>query len=174
MTRLDCFHRWQLWEKFLFQDSWTRGLAWDETLPPDIVVKWLAWTLELHLLSDVHVPRWIGARTPDLQDCKVHVFGDAPERAYGAALYLRSFVDNVVIVRLICSKARLAPIKRVTCCVWNYWQRYSPPGSYVTSVKLQITTFPRPPCGVIQQLPLPGSAGTRTGGKHLYATASRR
>jgi hypothetical protein len=28
--------------KILFQDTWTRGLAWDETLPPDIAVKWLA------------------------------------------------------------------------------------------------------------------------------------
>ena len=100
--------------KILFQDTWTRGLAWDETLHPDIAVKWSAWTSGLHLLSDVHVPRWIGARTPDLQDCKVHVFGDASEPAYGAALYIRSIVDKVVSVRLICSKARLAPIKRIT------------------------------------------------------------
>ena len=81
---------------------------------PDIAVKWLAWTSELHLLSDVHVPRWIGARTPDHQDCEVHVFLDASERAYGAALYLRSIVDEVATVLLICSKASLAPIKRVT------------------------------------------------------------
>ena len=65
-------------------------------------------------MSDVQVPRWTGARTPGLQDCEIHVFGDASERAYGAAIYLRSVVDNAVTVRLICSKARLAPIKRVT------------------------------------------------------------
>jgi len=100
--------------KLLFQDTWTWGLAWDETLPPDIAVKWLAWTSELHLLSDVHVPRWIGAQTHQLQDCEVHVFGDASERAYGAVIYLRSIVDNAVTVRLICSKARLAPINRIT------------------------------------------------------------
>ena len=29
--------------KLLFQDTWTRGLAWDEILPPDIAVKWLSW-----------------------------------------------------------------------------------------------------------------------------------
>ena len=100
--------------KILFQLTWTRGLAWDEKLPSDIAVKWLAWTLELHLLSDVHVPRWTGARTPDIQDCEVHVFGEASERAYGAAIYLRSIADNAVTVQLICSKARLAPIKSVT------------------------------------------------------------
>ena len=100
--------------KLLFQDTWIRGLAWDDTLPPDIAVKWLAWTSELHLLSDVHVPRWIGAQTRDLQDCEVHVFGDASERACGTVIYLRSIVDDTFTIQLICSKARLAPIKRVT------------------------------------------------------------
>ena len=51
---------------------------------------------------------------PDLQDCEVHVFRDASERAYGAAFYLRCIVDEVVTVRLICSKAMVAPIKMVT------------------------------------------------------------
>jgi hypothetical protein len=110
-------------EKLLFQDTWTRGLAWYETLPPDIAVKWLAWTSELHLLSDVHVFRWIGAQNHQLQDCEVHVFGDASERAYGAVIYLRSIVDNAVTLRLLCSKARLAPIKKSHCRVWNCWRR---------------------------------------------------
>jgi hypothetical protein len=51
---------------------------------------------------------------PRFQDCEVYVFGDASERAYGAAIYLRSVVDNAATVRLICSKARLALIKRLT------------------------------------------------------------
>ena len=97
--------------KPLFQDTGTR-LGRDIT--PDIAVKWLAWTSELHLLSDVHVPRWIGAQTRDLQDCEVHVFGDASERAYGAVIYLRSIVDDAFTIQLISSKGRLAPIKRVT------------------------------------------------------------
>ena len=100
--------------KILFQDTWTRGLQWDEALPPDIAVKLLAWTPELHLLSDVQVPRCTGAQTAGLQDCQIDVFGDASERAYGAAIYLRSVVDNALTVRLVCSKVRVAPIKRVT------------------------------------------------------------
>jgi hypothetical protein len=47
--------------KLIFQDTWTRGLAWDDLLLPDIAVKWLSWTSHLHLLSEMHVPRWIGA-----------------------------------------------------------------------------------------------------------------
>ena len=68
--------------KLLFQDTWTRGLAWDDALPPDIAVKWLSWTSQLHLLSDMHVPRWIGAQKHKLLDCELHVFGDSSERAY--------------------------------------------------------------------------------------------
>ena len=83
-------------------------------ISPDIAVKWLAWSSELHLFSDVYVPRWIEVQTNELQDCEVHVFGDASERAYGAVIYLRSIVDDAVTIQLICSKARLAPIKRVT------------------------------------------------------------
>jgi hypothetical protein len=100
--------------KLLFQATWTRELTWDELLAPDIAIKWLSWTSQLHLLSDMHVPQWIGAQTHKLQDCEVHVFGDASECAEGAVIYLKSITDNAVTVRLICSKARLAPIKRVT------------------------------------------------------------
>ena len=42
------------------------------------------------------------------------MFGDASERAYGAVIFLKSITDDAVTVRLICSKARPAPIKRVT------------------------------------------------------------
>jgi len=100
--------------KLIFQDTWTRGLACNELLPPDKAVKWLSWTSQLHLLSDMHVPRWIGAQKHKLQDCEVHVFEDASERAYGDVIYLKSFTDDAVTVRIICSKARIASIKRVT------------------------------------------------------------
>ena len=42
------------------------------------------------------------------------MFGDASERAYGAVIFLKSITDDAVTVRLICSKAILAPTKRVT------------------------------------------------------------
>jgi hypothetical protein len=62
----------------------------------------------------MHVPRWIRAQKNKLQDFAVHVFGDASESAYGVVLYLTSIIDNDVTVRLICSRAILAPMKRVT------------------------------------------------------------
>ena len=42
------------------------------------------------------------------------MFCDASEKAYGAALYIRSVNTKGYLVRLECSKSRLAPLKRVT------------------------------------------------------------
>jgi len=44
----------------------------------------------------------------------LHVFCDASEKAYGAALYIRSTSREDITVRLDCSKNRLAPVKKVT------------------------------------------------------------
>jgi len=43
--------------KLISQDTWTEGLAWNEILPQDIAAKWLSWTSQLQLFSDLHVPR---------------------------------------------------------------------------------------------------------------------
>ena len=62
----------------------------------------------------MHVPRLKGARKHKLHYCEVYVLGYASERAYGAVIFIKSIIDNAVTVRLICSKARQSPIKRVT------------------------------------------------------------
>ena len=80
-------------------------------MPPDFGAQWHAWVSTLISLSQVHIPRWLATSKRDFQ---VHVFCDASERAYGAALYVRSTKDNKTLTRLACSKNRLAPIKRIT------------------------------------------------------------
>jgi hypothetical protein len=45
---------------------------------------------------------------------QMHVFCDASERAYGAVLYARSTTQEGIVVRLACSKNRLAPVKKIT------------------------------------------------------------
>ena len=129
---------------------------------------------QLHLLSDVHVPRWIGAHKHKLQDCEVYVFGDASVRAYGAVIYLKSIIDNAFTVRLIFSKARLAPIKKVTLPRLKLLAALVATRLLLYFCEATAYEISRPPCGVIQQTPSFGSTVTRTGGKHLYATALRR
>jgi len=65
--------------------------------------------IHLNLLSQLHIPRWLATSSGSFQ---VHVFCDASERAYGAALYFRSIEGDKTVIRLACSKNRLAPVKK--------------------------------------------------------------
>ena len=98
--------------KILFQETWCRGMQWDEILPHDIGARWFTWLNSLPHLFDIHVPRWLG--TSNGSDTKAHVFCDASERAYGAVLYVRSTAREGIVIRLACSKNRLAPVKKIT------------------------------------------------------------
>lgn len=98
--------------KILFQDTWCRGIGWDELLPHDLGVRWRYWISTLTSLSSFNIPRCV--RIMHSKGSQVHVFCDASERAYGAALYVRNPMDHDATVQLMCSKNRLAPLKRVT------------------------------------------------------------
>ena len=63
-------------------------------------------------LAQLRVPRWLG--TVDSSHPQVHVFCDASEHAYGAVLNVRTYVVDRNVVRLACSKNRLATAKKVT------------------------------------------------------------
>ena len=98
--------------KLIFQDSWCRGVEWDELLPDDLGTRWRNWVALLPHLLDIHIPRWEGARGK--VNYQIHVLCDASGRAYGAALYIRSTHGTGTTVKLVCSKNRLAPLKKVT------------------------------------------------------------
>ncbi|XP_023243823.1 uncharacterized protein LOC111641822 [Centruroides sculpturatus] len=100
--------------KIIFQDTWLRGLQWDEVLPADISTHWKHWLEDLQHLSFVSIPRWIKTTRLNLHRANIHVFCDASERAYGAVIYIRTNLPSGISTCLLCSKARLAPIKRVT------------------------------------------------------------
>jgi len=87
-------------------------MQWEEILPHDIGARWHTWIISLPLLADIDIPRWMG--TSNGHDTQIHVFCDASERAYGAVLYIRSSTREGVVVRLACSKNRLAPLKKIT------------------------------------------------------------
>ncbi|GFS65453.1 integrase catalytic domain-containing protein, partial [Nephila pilipes] len=95
--------------KILFQDTWILGIKWDELLPTNLSTMWYAAVKQLDDICSIKISRYIGisSHTP----YSVHVFWDASERAYGSVLYIVTSQSNVQIV---CSRNRLAPIKKVT------------------------------------------------------------
>ncbi|GFU45794.1 integrase catalytic domain-containing protein [Nephila pilipes] len=92
-------------------DTWLSGIKWDELLPPAVAQQWHKWINELQCLKDIRIPRWIGFS--ETSDVTIHVFCDASERAYGACLYARHTVNNFTEVNLICSRSKLAPVKKI-------------------------------------------------------------
>ncbi|GFS28562.1 integrase catalytic domain-containing protein, partial [Nephila pilipes] len=98
--------------KILFHYTWLSGIKWDELLPPAVAQQWHKWINEIQCLKDIRIPRWIGFS--ETSDVTIHVFRDASERAYGACLYARHTVNNFTEVNLICSRSKLAPVKKIT------------------------------------------------------------
>ncbi|GFS50136.1 uncharacterized protein TNCV_2681 [Trichonephila clavipes] len=90
--------------------------TWDEILPPKLKEKWLIWCKELPLLDNLRIPRLVLDSTNDeVSDLiEIHIFCDASKLAYGAAAYVKVRKQNEVLVNLITSKTRVAPLKAVT------------------------------------------------------------
>ena len=59
------------------------------------------------------IPRWTATRSS--AQVEIHGFCDASEKAYGACLYMRTTEPSGdTKVRLLCSKSRVAPLKRIS------------------------------------------------------------
>ncbi|XP_055840968.1 uncharacterized protein LOC129908493 [Episyrphus balteatus] len=73
---------------------------------------WLKYREGLQSLNNIRIDRHVFAHRI-YKDVQFHVFADASEKAYGAAVYVRSVSnDNIVTVRLLCAKSRVAPSKQ--------------------------------------------------------------
>lgn len=99
--------------KILIQQFWELKLEWDETVPMDIITMWNEYKTQLHKVGSISVPR--GIIIGECCDLQLHGFCDASEKAFGTYIYLRSTNrSGDCIVRLVCAKSRVAPIKKIT------------------------------------------------------------
>jgi len=99
--------------KIFIQELWSLKLGWDDPLPLPTSKKW---TQFINLFQDIpklQFPRWI--RLTSEPDFEIHGFCDASQRAICATVYMRSSNQKKkVTTHLICSKTKVAPLKKLT------------------------------------------------------------
>ena len=100
--------------KIAMQQLWQIGLGWDEEVPPNERIKWLALFEEMTALNDVEFDRCLTPPGADGNPSLV-VFCDASRLAFGACAYARwKLVDGNFGTRFVAAKARVAPLKELT------------------------------------------------------------
>lgn len=98
--------------KYLMQQIWKGGLKWDDEIPESLSKVWSDFKIELQQLDTFKISRYF-----DCDPDKAHIIGfcDASERGYGACLYITEINNELNKPPiLICSKSRVAPIKKIT------------------------------------------------------------
>ncbi|XP_058448694.1 uncharacterized protein LOC131428666 [Malaya genurostris] len=97
--------------KILMQELWLLSCGWDDPVPEPIKTKWEKYYHELANISEHRVDRY--AFLPD-SVVQLHTFADASISAYGACTYVRCESKGEVKIRLLASKTRVAPLKRIS------------------------------------------------------------
>lgn len=101
--------------KCLFQTIWQLGLDWDDVVPKECACRFLRWLSGFPVLGNLKIRRcFLDSGWSNLDGLEIHSFGDASEGAYGAVVYLGRRSATAVQFSLVMSRARVAPLKRVT------------------------------------------------------------
>ena len=103
--------------KLALQNACRQKLQWDEKMSSTDIDKWTQWLDCLPALSQVSIDRCFQPKGVDDSSAKVelHMFCDASEQAYGAAVYIKIY-DAIGSCKcsLVMGKSRLAPIKAMS------------------------------------------------------------
>ncbi|XP_054284249.1 uncharacterized protein LOC129001099 [Macrosteles quadrilineatus] len=99
--------------KCFIQLLWTTGLQWDEPLTPELSAIWSNFISAIPALADIQIPRAL--KISPNSSVELHGFSDASERGFSAVVYVRCSQPNgEVTTRMVLSKTRVAPLKKVT------------------------------------------------------------
>ena len=101
--------------KVIFQKLCVDERDWDDLAPQPIIVQWNQFLHELFELQHIVVPRFIGYSVHEnVISTELHEFCDSSEAAYSSLTYLRVETEDIIRVQLLCAKARVAPLKKLT------------------------------------------------------------
>jgi hypothetical protein len=98
--------------KIFMQSLWLHKIDWDETLPPQLQEKWINLTQELPELENIPIKRYVSQE--NYSRIELHGFADSSETAYSAVLYIRTISNEKITSEILCTKTRVAPLKKVT------------------------------------------------------------
>ena len=95
----------------LIQKNWGEEFSSDDVLPDVFPDPWKDWCRSLLSLESLSIPRQVSPLIPVPVKHGLHIFTDASEKGFGAAVYLRAESESSLDVSLYIAKARVAPIK---------------------------------------------------------------
>ncbi|XP_071642983.1 uncharacterized protein [Temnothorax longispinosus] len=98
--------------KMLLQELWLHKLQWDEPLPSQLSSRWLIIRKRLTSLRKISIPRWYN--TLSTSSVEFYGFSDASQLAMAAVVYITVHGFNGATISLVCSKTKVAPLKRLT------------------------------------------------------------
>nr|XP_034836281.1 uncharacterized protein LOC117992679 [Maniola hyperantus] len=109
--------------KILMRETWKNNIKWDQELSEDLYNSFRAWITQMNEVSNLKIPRWYfdktacstcdGLNESETATLELHLFCDASQVAYCAVAYWRrTDRGGRVIIALIASKCRVAPIRK--------------------------------------------------------------
>lgn len=99
--------------KILLQKLWSLHLDWDDILPKNYSELFSNFYESIACINELKIPRLILINNYEFLE--LHCFSDASTSAYGTCIYLLSKnSNNDNLIRLLCSKSRVAPLKPIT------------------------------------------------------------
>ncbi|XP_055906208.1 uncharacterized protein LOC129941556 [Eupeodes corollae] len=86
-------------------------IDWDDPLPFEIAEKWKLYRENLTYFENFRIFRRFAQNSKSLE---LIGFSDASEKAYSAVVYCRSCSEDVLEVKLVAAKTRVAPVKQLS------------------------------------------------------------
>ena len=91
-----------------------QGLEWDSPLPDKLRIMWVVHMKELVLAGEVKFSRCVKPEGKVEQFWLV-VFFDGSDQAFAGAVFCMWIMeDRGIVIRLLCSKARVTPLLRIS------------------------------------------------------------
>lgn len=101
--------------KLILQQTWEKKSSWDDELSAEMKKEFISWWSTVQELKKVHIPRHaFGIAVVQPEEIQFHCFGDAPKKAYSAAIFVRVQHGDEISVQLLQAKSRVAPLKSLT------------------------------------------------------------